>query len=334
MTMYNEMQVIIIQMIFMLVLLLVIIYLIKERKALNIERRIGHYSIESVRDDSLSFFDQMKDKYHDLIKRLRKYIAKSVFLVRLSKKYDKYVTYQKDDSPIDYVTNKLLISIAFVMLTIFSQILQIRVISLFELFLNMLVGFYILDIYLIYDRKRKLKLIENEMLRAVIIMNNAFKAGKSTIQAVYIASNELPEPICDEFKRIYQELKYGLSVDTVFERFAKRVDIEEARYLSSSLTILNKTGGNIVKVFNSIEKTLFDKKKLNEELKNLTVSSNLVVKVLLFVPFVFSFLIYILNPKYFAPLFNNSLGMAIIILILLIFVLYVFFLQKIMKVKV
>lgn len=334
MTMYNEMQVIIIQMIFMLVLLLVIIYLIKERKALNIERRIGHYSIESVRDDSLSFFDQMKDKYHDLIKRLRKYIAKSVFLVRLSKKYDKYVTYQKDDSPIDYVTNKLLISIAFVMLTIFSQILQIRVISLFELFLNMLVGFYILDIYLIYDRKRKLKLIENEMLRAVIIMNNAFKAGKSTIQAVYIASNELPEPICDEFKRIYQELKYGLSVDTVFERFAKRVDIEEARYLSSSLTILNKTGGNIVAVFSSIERTLFDKKKLESDLKNSTAASSLVVKVLMVIPILFVLVIYVISPSYFAPLFASTLGYFVLFIIGMMFLIYIYLLNKIMKVKV
>ena len=40
-------------------------------------------------------------------------------------------------------------------------------------------------------------------------------------------------------------------------------------YLSSSLTILNRTGGNIVAVFDSIEKTLFDKKKLKEELKRL-----------------------------------------------------------------
>ena len=49
-------------------------------------------------------------------------------------------------------------------------------------------------------------------------------------------------------------MKYGLSVDTVFERFARRVKLQEAVYVSSSLTVLNKTGGNIVEVFSSIEK--------------------------------------------------------------------------------
>ena len=51
------------------------------------------------------------------------------------------------------------------------------------------------------------------MLRAVIIMNNAFKAGKSVLQAVEIASNDLPKPISIEFKRIYQDLVFGLSSD-------------------------------------------------------------------------------------------------------------------------
>ena len=171
------------------------------------------------------------------------------------------------------------------------------------------------------------------MLRAVMIMNNAFKSGKSTIQAVYIASNELPYPINYEFKKIYQDMKYGLSVDVVFERFAKRVNIEEASYLASSLTILNKTGGNIVSVFNAIEKTLFDKKKLQEELKNLTGASNLVVKVLLFVPFIFMGIIYVLNPSYFDPLFNSVLGYLVIFVIIIMFSIYVWFLQKVMKVR-
>ena len=134
--------------------------------------------------------------------------------------------------------------------------------SIYELIINYFIGYYLLDIYLFFDYKRQIRLIENELLRAIIIMNNAFKAGKSTLQAVEIASLELPEPICDEFKKMYLDMKYGLSVDTVFERFAKRVNLEEAVYLSSSLTILNKTGGNIVEVFSSIERTLFDKKKI------------------------------------------------------------------------
>ncbi len=165
-------------------------------------------------------------------------------------------------------------------------------------------------------------------------MNNAFKSGKSTLQALNIAAKELPEPISDEFKKMYLDMKYGLSVDTVFERFAKRVDLEEAVFLSSSLTILNKTGGNIVEVFSSIERTLFDKKKLNEELKNISASPKMVTRVLLVIPIIFILIIYILNPSYFAPLFSSTLGYMIIITIVLMFIIYVILLNKITKIDV
>ena len=98
--------------------------------------------------------------------------------------------------------------------------------------------------------------------------------------------------------------------------------------------LLNKTGGNIVQVFSSIEKALFDKKKLKEELRNLTVSSNLIVKILLSLPFVFVLIIYIMNPAYFDPFFESALGYVALAMIFVILLLYVFFLQKIMKVKV
>lgn len=330
----NNIILMIIQIIIIITLFIVIIFMIKQNISIRYERRVGRYSIEPIKSDSLSILDNLKVKYLKFIKKFRKILLKSRYFKKRSKKYEKYLIFGKNVVAIDYITHKLVISIGFVLLTVFSQVLQTRLITLLELIINFLIGYYLLDVYLFYKNKMQIKKIENEMLRAIIIMNNAFKSGKSTMQAVLIASEELPEPINLEFKKIYQDLKYGLNVDVVFERFAKRVNIEEARYISSSLTTLNRTGGNIVKVFNSIERTLFDKKKLKEELKNLTVSSNLVVKVLMIIPFVFIGIIYLLNPNYFDPLFSSTLGYVILLLIFIMIIIYIWFLQKIMKVKV
>lgn len=324
----------IIQILFISIFFIVCLLLIKQNFSIKYERRIGKYSIEPIRNKNVSLFDSLKKNYDNFVKKFRKILCKSTLIQRLSKKYEKYVGYGEKEKAIDYVINKILISLIFILVVVFSQVLQGRVISFFELFIYFILGYFILDIYLIYSKRRRIKLIENQMLRSIIIMNNAFKSGKSTLQAVEIASRELSEPISLEFEKMYKDMKYGLSVDTVFERFANRINIEEARYVSSSLTILNKTGGNIVNVFSSIEKTLFSKKKLKEELRNLTASSNMIVKVLLFVPIVFIGIIYLLNPTYFQPLFSSPLGYMIIFLIILMFIVYVWFLQKIMKVKV
>lgn len=332
--MNQDLMLMIIQVIIIVILFIVIVFMLRQNISIRHERRIGRYSIEPIKSDSLSVFDNLSIRYFKFVKKIRKLLLKSKLIERISRRYEKYTLFGKDNMAVDYIVHKLIIAITFVLLTVFSQVLQTRLVTLFELLFNFLLGYYILDLYLMYRSKIRIKKIENEMLRAIIIMNNAFKAGKSTMQAVYIASEELPEPISDEFKKIYQDLKYGLNVDVVFERFAKRINIEEARYISSSLIILNKTGGNIVKVFDSIEKTLFDKKKLKEELRNLTVSSNLVVKVLMFVPFIFVGIIYILNPNYFDPLFASTLGYLVLFVIFVMVIIYIWFLQKIMKVKV
>ena len=239
-----------------------------------------------------------------------------------------------DSNAVIFIINKLVIAFLFVLLIIISNTIKGNIISFITFIFSFIIGYYIYDIYLIIALKSRKKKIKNDMLRAVIVMNNAFKVGKSIIQAVTIVSNTLPRPISIEFKKIAEDMSYGLSADVAFNRFAKRVNLDEANFIASSLTILNKTGGNIVNVFSSIEKTLFDKKKLETDLKNSTAASDLVVKFLSIVPIIFIVLIYMVSPTYFDPLFNSILGYMIIGIIILMFSVYLYLLNKIMKVSV
>lgn len=330
----NNFVYVIAQICVLIILLLIILFLIKQNIALKYENRIGKCSVEPINNNDVSLIESMRLKYFKFIKKARKYT--NIFFKKTSLKYEKYLIYGEDTLAIDYITNKIIISLLLVSLTIIDGIFKYRTLSLFilSIIFSAIFGYYILDIYLIYNKRRRKRKIENDMLRAIIIMNNAFKAGKSTLQALEIASMELPSPINSEFKKMYHDMLYGLSADVVFERFAKRIDIESARYLSSSLTILNRTGGNIINVFDAIEKTLFDKQKLKEELKNSTASSNVVVKVLLAVPFIFVIMIYSISHDYFDPLFASPIGYVIVVIMFVMLTCYAYLLQKVIKVGV
>ena len=332
--MSSNIELTIIQVIIMIVLFCIIILLLRQSKAIKCERRIARYSISPLEYKDKSFADIVYDKYYKGVIKLSKVLKKSKFITKKSLKYEKYLGYLPNFEVIDFISNKIIISVIYIIITIYYITLQTRVVTILELIINLMIGYYLLDVYLYYRQKYMKKVIEKQVLKAVIVMNNAFKAGKSTMQAIYIASQELAAPLNYEFRRMYDEMQYGLSIDVVFDRLSKRVDNEAIQYLASSLIILNKTGGNIIKVFSSIERTLFDNQKLNEELKNLTASSNVVVKILLCIPFIFTFLIFILSPTYFNPLFDYCLGHIVILLIILIFISYIWFLQRVMKVKV
>ena len=322
------------RIVLVIILVVSIDLIIKLNRAFKIDKRVSRYSIDSITLEDNTIVELLSKKFNRFLNKFRGKFNKVGLLNNQSLKYNKYVTVGETKQLIDFIIIKLFVGLCFVSLVIISFSIQGRLISFIGLMISFIIGYYLYDIYLYINNKRKLKRIKNDLLRAVIVMNNAFKAGKSVLQAVEIVSNDLPKPISTEFKRIYQDLVFGLSSDVAFNRFAKRINLDEAKYLSSSLTILNRTGGNIVAVFNSIEKTLFDKKKLEEDLKNSTQASNLIVKVLMGIPFVFIIIIYALSPTYFDPLFESSLGYLLIFIMIFMFSIYVYLLNKIMKVKV
>lgn len=329
------MNIFIVQTIIMIILALVIFYLIIYNKTLNLERRISKYSIEAIKDDSVSLFDFLSKFYNDLVVGLSSKLRKSHFLRNYASKYNKYITYENEKtvSNMDYVSNKFYISFAFIFVIFLARIIEGVMPSYYDILISGLLGFFVLDIYFKITDYIKKKKVEQDLLNAIIIMNNAFRSGRSTIQAIEIVSKELTGPIKQEFKKMHLEISYGLSLDVVFDRFSKRVDSEEVDYITSSLSILNKTGGNIIKVFASIEKMLFNKRKLKQEMKSLTSSANMLSKMLLFMPFVFVILISLLNPNYFMPLINTTLGNIILFFIIAIYILYIIIVNRIMKVR-
>ncbi|MFA5408084.1 MAG: type II secretion system F family protein [Bacilli bacterium] len=235
--------------------------------------------------------------------------------------------------PVNFISNKILISCFFLVINLLANVLEMSYPSIYEIVFAMVVGYYVPDIYNAYKRHKRRNKIEQDLLNAIIMLNNAFKSGRSTMQAIEIVKNELDGPIKDEFEKMYTEISYGLSLESVFQRFSDRVKVEEISYITSSLTILNKTGGNIVKVFSSIEKSLFSKGKLESELRALTSSSRAMSKILLLLPFIFAGIIVLLNPAYFNSLFDNYIGLSILFVIIMFYSLYAFLVGKIMKVR-
>jgi len=323
-------SILIIRCMLVLFILLFLILIYRLNRMILLDRRISRYSLKRLTLDDVSLVDKILIKYKRLIKRF----YNNKIIKKLSLRYDRYLYGTDSSNAIIFVINKLIIGTLFVLLIVISNTIRGNVVSFGVFIFSFIIGYYLYDIYLIYSLKYRKKRIKNDMLRAVIVMNNAFKVGKSVLQAVKIVSKTLPRPISIEFKKIYQDMSYGLSADVAFSRFAKRVDLEEASFVASSLTILNKTGGNIVNVFSSIEKTLFDKQKLESDLKNSTAASNMVVKFLMFVPIVFILVIYMVSPDYFNPLFESILGYFIIFIIVIMLSIYLYLLNRIMKVSV
>lgn len=325
----------ILQVILIILLLIFLYTLFKESRVIDIEERLSAFSIPNIDEQSIPIFERLYKSLWKVIRKLDKLWNKSEILNKYSKTFEKYINYKELDykSGYDYLSVKFLVSILFALIYIISGITQNNFNS-YLLLLVIIVSYFIIDIYLVFDYKKRKKQIDHDLLNAIIIMNNAFKSGMNIMQAVDIVKEELSGPIQDEFKKISMDIDYGLSLEVVFDRFYNRVKIEDIKYITSSLSLINKTGGNIVRVFGSIEKNFYDKKKIKDEMDSLTSSSKFMFKLLIIMPVILCIIIFMLNPEFFTPLLTNSLGRIICLLTILLFSIYIIIVKRIMRVEV
>jgi len=325
----------VIQLLIIVSILTILYFFNRFRKAFKLEKRLEPFIIKPFNSKELSLFDKVTNYYHKLLAKLNKIFEKSELAKKYASSFEKYVVVSRlHESGMDIVSGKFIIALLFVLIAIITKVFGLKIVNIYEISLIFILGFFVLDILFITKYKFFKWKLESDFIAAITIMNNAFKSGRSITQAIDIVSNEVKGVIGREFNKMSLELLYGLEMEVVFKRFAERIQLEEANYLTASLTILNKTGGNIIQIFSSIEKNMFNKRKLRLELSSLTSGSKIVVFVLLAMPFFFVFVVSIINPSYFLPFVTTNLGIMLLLFMIIYYIIFVVIVRKIMKVTI
>lgn len=311
-----------------LIAVVIIVWLIVTIRSIRFQKRIDDYVIVSDKDEDISILGKVEQYY----KKINVSTVTLLKKIKMDSLLDSFSQFEKEEE-LSFLASKLLSSIITFILYLFVCLFTLASFDLLTGIIVFLIGYFIpvikSHVLTIYNKKR----IENDLLKAVSLMNNSFQAGKSIIQVIEIVKNELDGPISDEFGKIENDLLHGLSLNVAFERFKNRVDIEEINYITTSLMILNQTGGNIASVFSSIEEAFYTRRKLNLELKATISSSKLVFQILVVLPLFLWGMIGLWNPSYFVVFFETELGMILFSVIICLYLLYVIIIRSVMKVE-
>lgn len=319
----------------LLILISVICALVsKVLRVIRLSRRLENYTIEPVTDFEHSFGDSVYLIGLNMLEGLSSWLSGFHFVQEYSKRYEHYQTHGEENtrSLIEFISKKVLWGIVFLGGYFILCGFKIYTLSVFWTFFFFLLGFFVPNFYWEACLRKRNHQIEEDLLKAVTMMGNSFKAGKSIVQVLEVVSHEIDGPLGEEFDRMHIDLKFGLELEMVLERFYQRIPIEEVRYITTSLIILNRTGGNIANIFASIEQNFLNRKKLKQELKSTTASASTISKILIFMPFFIVLLIRFLNPDYFDVLFKTTLGIFFLLGIIILYITYIMIIRRIMRI--
>src|SRR5690606_16101670 len=124
----------------------------------------------------------------------------------------------------------------------------------------------IVDFFL---RRRTDKLV-TQMIDGLGLMANGLKSGLSVVQSLGLVSQEMSNPIKQEFDLILSQNKLGVALEECFTNFSKRVASDDVEMFVTSVNILKETGGNLAETFDTIVSTIRERIKVENKIKALT----------------------------------------------------------------
>ena len=159
-----------------IILLGILCSILYYRRSVRLEKRISRYSVEPLQDNSLSVLDNMEIRYDRLNHKIGNLLSKSVFCTKYAKRYEKYlgILDKKYSRVMDIVATKFIMGILFLGIAIFSKTIQYEVLHVYEWIFPFLVGFIFPNLIYEYKYRAYRNRLENDLLQAIIIMNNAF----------------------------------------------------------------------------------------------------------------------------------------------------------------
>lgn len=310
--------------------LIATIWLFITIRSIRFQKRIENHIITNASLENISIFDKISSQYYNwkqkIIKKIEGRKLWKDFNISNPQKIDKI-------SSLSIWIDKGLSGIFLMTVYLFLSILEIFPFDILFLLIAGMLGFSMIHLIAVIKNRITKKQIEADLLKAISLINNALQSGKSMIQAIQTVALELEGPLSLEFSKIYKDMLHGLSFEIAFIRFQNRVNIEEINYITTSLSILNKTGGNIKEIFDAIENNFYTRRKLEMELKATIASSHLVFQFLIILPIFLWGAIGFMNPSYFTIYFQSTLGMLLFMIILCIYLVYIIVIRSIMKVE-
>jgi tight adherence protein B len=168
------------------------------------------------------------------------------------------------------------------------------------------IGFFLPRFYV--KRQQSIRLIKfNDQLSDMLnLMVNGLRAGYSTMQALEAVSRELPAPICDEFRRVVQEMQIGISMEAALENLLRRIPSDDLDFVVTAINVQREVGGNLSEILDTISFTIRERVRIKGEIRVMTASVRTSGIVLSLIPVFLTLALWFVSPEYIGSFFARG----------------------------
>lgn len=188
--------------------------------------------------------------------------------------------------------------------------------------------------YVQHRRVRHMRDIEQQLPDALDLMARAMQAGHAFSSALHLVGTDGPQPVAGEFRTTFDEINFGVPFDRALEHLASRVASRDLRYFVVAVVIQRETGGNLAEILTTIAALIRERQRLAGTVRVLSAESRLSAWILTILPFVLGGIITVLNQGFISKLWTDPIGIRMSLTALGMMVIGIFWLWRLVKIRV
>ncbi len=189
-------------------------------------------------------------------------------------------------------------------------------------------------VILTYKRRKRFDTFLRQFPEAIDLIARAIRAGHAVPTGFEMVAEEMEAPMAEEFRRAYDQQKFGLPLNQALLNLLERVPLMDVRMLVTAIAIQREVGGNLSEVLDKIAHTIRERMRIRGQVRIYTAQGKMTGTVLAALPIVLGMIILALNRNYFQILFEHKYGLFMIGAAILLEIMGYFWIRKIIHIKI
>jgi tight adherence protein B len=158
-------------------------------------------------------------------------------------------------------------------------------------------------------RTMRLRKFEEQFPEALDLIGRALRAGHAFTTGLEMAGTEMPAPVGEEFRLLYDQQNYGMSMPDALKVFAERIPVLDARFFVTAVLIQRESGGNLAEVLDNLSGVIRERFRVKRQMRVLSAHGRITGLVLVCLPPTLGVALMVANPEHRVLMFGETLGL-------------------------
>jgi tight adherence protein B len=199
---------------------------------------------------------------------------------------------------------------------------------------SLIIGAFLPYSFVSYRRQKRFEKFEELFPEAIDTLARAVRAGHAFTTALEMISNEIAEPLASEFRKLFEEQKFGMPVRDALMNLTERIPLVDVKFFVTAVMLQRETGGNLAEILDNLSYVIRERFKIQRHVKVHTAQGRLTMLLLMSMPPAVVTILYIFSPEFVAPLFHDPIGHALLVASIALQTTGYFVIRKIIKIQV